>query len=86
MIQRRYISTQSERCGGDPCIRDTRIPVWVVINYGRLGGTDDSLLRDYPSLTPDDLQAAREYAASHTEEIDRAIEENEGGEETSRSK
>jgi uncharacterized protein (DUF433 family) len=74
-----YISEEPNRCGGDACVRDTRIPVWVVVNYGRLGGSDDKLLRDYPSLTPADLKAAREYALSHAEEIDRAIRENEGG-------
>ena len=39
------------------------------------------LLRDYPSLTPADLEAAWEYAAAHPEEIAPAIAENEEGEE-----
>lgn len=68
-------------CGGDACIRGHRIPVWTLANYRRLGGADADLLRDYPSLTPADLEAAWEYAAAHPEEIDRAIRENEEGEE-----
>jgi len=68
-------------CGGDACIRGHRIPVWVLVGYRRLGKSDADLLRDYPSLTPTDLEAAWEYAAANSEEINRAIWENEEGEE-----
>ncbi len=71
------------RCGGEACIRDTRIPVWLLVNYRRLGGTEDMLRCNYPSLSPADLEAARDYAASHAEEIDKAIQENEESEKAS---
>jgi uncharacterized protein (DUF433 family) len=74
------ISKRPDRCGGDACIRDSRIPVWVLVNYRRLGGLDADLLRDYPSLTPADLDAAWGYAADHAAEIDGVIRENEKGE------
>jgi uncharacterized protein (DUF433 family) len=70
-------------CGGDACIRGTRIPVWTLANYRRRGGSDADILRAYPSLTPPDLEAAWEYAAAHADEIDRAVRENEEGEEGS---
>ncbi len=70
-----------DRCGGDACIRDHRIPVWVLVNYRRLAGGNADLLRVYPSLTLADLEAAWEYAAANLEEIDLAIRENEQGEE-----
>ena len=79
-VSRSWISKKTDRCGGDACIRDTRIPVWVLVNYRRLGGSDADLLRDYPGLTPADLEAAWEYSKSNVEEIDRAIRENEEGE------
>jgi uncharacterized protein (DUF433 family) len=75
------ISKNPDRCGGDACIRDSRIPVWVLVNYRRLGGSDAEILRDYPSLTPADLEAAWAYYAANAQEIDRAIRENEEGEE-----
>jgi uncharacterized protein (DUF433 family) len=75
------ITKQQDRCGGDACIGDTRIPVWLLVNYRRLGGSDGNLLRDYPVLTTADLEAAWKYAAAHPDEIDRAIRENEEGEE-----
>jgi uncharacterized protein (DUF433 family) len=76
-----WISKQPDRCGGDACIRDLRMPVWMLVNYRRLGGTDEDILRAYPSLTPADLEAAWRYAAMNSKEIDSAIRENEHGEE-----
>ncbi len=75
------ITKTPDVCGGDACIREHRIPVWVLVGYRRLGKSDANLLRDYPSLTPADLEAAWEYAAANPEEIDRALRENEEGEE-----
>jgi uncharacterized protein (DUF433 family) len=42
---------------------------------------DEEILADVQGLTPADLEAAFEYAAENAEEIDRAIAENDGGEE-----
>jgi uncharacterized protein (DUF433 family) len=75
----RWISKKPDRCGGDACICETRIPVWVLVNYRRLGASDADVLRAYAGLTPADLEAAWEYAAANLEEIDRAIRENEEG-------
>ncbi len=75
-----WISKGAERCGGDACVRDLRVPVWTLVNYRRLGLSDAEILRSYPDLTAADLDAAWEYAASHPDEIDTAIVENERGE------
>ncbi len=76
-----WISKRPNFCGGDACIRDIRIPVWGIVRDRQLGATDEVILRNYPSLTPADLEAAFAYAASHAEEIETAIRENEEGEE-----
>ncbi len=76
-----WISKKPDRCGGDACVRETRIPVWVLVGYRRLEASDADILASYPSLTPADLEAAWNYAAANREEIDRAIRENEEGEE-----
>ena len=76
-----WISKKPDRCGGDACVRDTRITVWGLVCYRQLGMSDADVLRAYPSLTPADLEAAWDYAAANREEIDRAICENEEGEE-----
>jgi uncharacterized protein (DUF433 family) len=67
--------------GGDACVRNTRIPVWGLVRDRQLGATDEIILQSYPSLTPADLEAAFAYAATHMEEIETAIRENEEGEE-----
>jgi uncharacterized protein (DUF433 family) len=76
-----WISKKPDRCGGDACVRDIRIPVWGLVRDRQLGATDEVILRSYPSLTPADLEAAFAYAAAHVEEIEIAIRENEEGEE-----
>src|SRR5262245_57867521 len=53
-----WISKQPGRCGGEACVRDTRIPVWGVVAYRRLGMTDEQILQAVQGLTPADLEAA----------------------------
>ena len=76
-----WIDKKPDRCGGDACVRDTRIPVWILVNYRRLGATNAEILHSYPQLSVVDLEATWEYAAKHSEEIDAVIRENEEGEE-----
>jgi uncharacterized protein (DUF433 family) len=76
-----WISKRPDYCGGDACVRDSRIPVWVLVNFRRLGGSDEDIERSYPDLNLVDLEAAWEYAEAHPDEIDEAIRENEAGDE-----
>jgi uncharacterized protein (DUF433 family) len=59
--------------GGDACIRQTRIPVWLLLSLRQQGASESYLLEDYPSLTAADLVNAWSYAAAHPEEIQTAI-------------
>jgi uncharacterized protein (DUF433 family) len=63
-------------CGGDACVEGTRIPVWVLVSYRRLGVSERELLANYPTLFAADLANAWVYTAAHPEEIDQAILEN----------
>jgi uncharacterized protein (DUF433 family) len=58
-------------------VRDSRLPVWVLVGYRRLGSSDAEILGYYPQLMEADLAAAWEYAAVHPDEIDRDLRENE---------
>jgi uncharacterized protein (DUF433 family) len=49
--------------GSSPIFAGTRIPVDTVKRYLREGFKDADILAEYPSLTPADIKAAREYAA-----------------------
>jgi uncharacterized protein (DUF433 family) len=76
-----WISKKPDRCGGDACLRDTRMTVWGLVAYRRLGMSDGEIIHAVQGLTPADLEAAWEYAAAHSEEIDEAIRMNEEGDE-----
>jgi len=64
-------------CGGDACVGNTRIQVWVLVGYRRLGCSDAELFKCYPDLTAADLVNAWAYADAYPEEIETAIRENE---------
>jgi uncharacterized protein (DUF433 family) len=64
-------------CGGQACVENTRIPVWVLVEARRLGYSDVDLLESYPTITASDLENAWAYASVHADEIDFAIEQNE---------
>jgi uncharacterized protein (DUF433 family) len=63
--------------GGAACIVRTRIPVWGLEGYRRLGWSEARILENYPTLTAADLVNAWAYADAHSEEIDKAIQANE---------
>jgi uncharacterized protein (DUF433 family) len=56
--------------GGRPCIRGIRVTVGTVVGLLASGQTQDDILKAYPYLERDDIQAALAYAAWRAEEID----------------
>jgi uncharacterized protein (DUF433 family) len=63
-------------CGGDARVQGTRISVWGLEEWRRLGWSDARLLDAYPQLQPADVAAAWAYVAEHPDEIERAIRVN----------
>lgn len=53
---------------GKACIRGTRIPVAVVLANLADGLSAEEIIRSYPSLTPESIQAALAYAADLAKE------------------
>jgi uncharacterized protein (DUF433 family) len=64
-------------CGGSARIVRTRIPVWTLEQYRRLGMAEAEMLRVYPTLRAEDLANAWAYARAHRAEIDEDIRQNE---------
>ena len=62
--------------GGEACVVRTRIPVWVLEGYRRLGWNEARLLENDPTLRAADLVNAWAYADAHPEEIERAMQLN----------
>ena len=50
-------------CTGKACIRGMRFPVSRLLGLLAAGETRESVLRDYPYLESDDVDAALQYAA-----------------------
>jgi uncharacterized protein (DUF433 family) len=57
------IVSDPQICGGEPCIRGTRIPVQVILNHLAAGEDHQTLLKQFPRLTQEDILASLEYAA-----------------------
>ena len=70
------ISKKPNVCGGNACIRGTRITIWGLVEYRRLGLSDQAIQERVQGLTRPDLEAAWQYAAAHPSEIDEAIRRN----------
>lgn len=49
---------------GKPCIKGTRITVYDILEYLAGGMVEDEILRDFPSLTREDIRAAVESATA----------------------
>ncbi len=50
-------------CGGQACIRNMRMPVVTVLKMLASKMSAEEILREYPELESDDIQACLEYAA-----------------------
>lgn len=61
-----HIVADSEICHGKPTFKGTRIMVWQVLEMLEGGMTNEEIIEDYPSLTPEHIKAALHYAASIT--------------------
>lgn len=67
-------------CGGDACVRTTRIPVWAIECYRRDGLNAKEIVAAFPSLTEADVELAWKYVGQNSDEIKLAIESNSLGE------
>ena len=58
------LASNPEVMMGKPCIKGTRIPVYLLLEKMAAGENSDQLLAAYPKLTKEDLLARLEYAAA----------------------
>ena len=57
------ITVDPSICHGKACIKGTRVMVSVILDNLAANVTSDELLKSYPSLHQEDIQAAVSYAA-----------------------
>ena len=51
------ISIDPQVCGGEPCIKDTRIPVHVILSHLAAGEDYATILQNFPRITEADIRA-----------------------------
>jgi len=54
---------------GKPCIKGTRVTVYDILEYLAGGMSEDQILRDFPSLTLEDIKAALAFAADRERKL-----------------
>ena len=62
------ITVDPKICTGKPCIRGLRFPVSRLLGLLAAGETRESILKAYPYLEPQDIDAALQYAAALAED------------------
>jgi uncharacterized protein (DUF433 family) len=70
-----WIKKTPDVCGGNACIRDTRITVWGLVEYKQLGLSDEEIQSRVIGLSPADLDAAWAYFEHNRDEIEQVIRE-----------
>lgn len=57
-----------QTCGGEPVIKGTRVPVRTVLASLAEGDRTDDILKDFPTLTEEDVRSVIAFAAASAEE------------------
>ena len=68
-----YITIESGKRSGKPCIRGMRITVFDVLSYLAAGMTIQEIVEDFPELTENDILACLAYAADAEKKLKIAI-------------
>jgi uncharacterized protein (DUF433 family) len=68
MTFRDHIVRDSAICGGQPVIRGTRVLVRAILGYLAHGEPTEVILREFPSLTEEDVRAVIAFSAASTSE------------------
>lgn len=68
---RQYLSSDPQICHGQLCARGTRVFVTNILDSLAEGASREEILRSYPTLKPEHIDAAIAYAAelAHEESL-----------------
>jgi uncharacterized protein (DUF433 family) len=72
-----YVAEYPGVCGGYPVIRNTRIPVRIVVWLRRTLSVGEIRSEWYPYLSEERIQGALDYYAAHPERVDEDFERHE---------
>ena len=63
-----YIVANPRICRGKPTFKGTRIMVWQILEMLATGDTERDIIDAFPSLKPEHIHAALDYASSLTKD------------------
>lgn len=73
MAKHSLITIDPARRSGKPCVRDTRIAVYDVLEYLASGMTEAEIIAEFPELTKADIRACLEFAADRERRLIGAV-------------
>jgi len=73
MTWQERISVNPAIRSGKPCIKNTRITVYDVLEYLAGGMSEDEILSDFPDLTREDIRAALAFAAARERRLANSV-------------
>ena len=78
MAEESRISINPKICHGKPCIKGTRIPIYLILEMIEHGLTFKEILEEYPDIEIEDIKACIRYAKAlvNDEEITPLVEIN----------
>jgi uncharacterized protein (DUF433 family) len=68
MDYQQYILRDPQICGGEPVVKGTRVTIRTILASLAEGATIEEILKDFPTLTEDDVRAVIAFAAASAEE------------------
>jgi uncharacterized protein (DUF433 family) len=60
---RQFLTSNPQVCHGQLCVKGTRVMVTNILDSLAEGATSEEILKSYPSLRPEHIDAAMGYAA-----------------------
>ena len=72
-----HITRRKNICGGRSVVAGTRIPVWSLIKWYKMGMTVEDIIREFPQLSPAQVHDAFSYYYDNMHEVERDVAENE---------
>jgi len=57
------IISDPQICGGEPCIKRTRIPAHIILSHLAAGDDYGTILKQFPIISREDILACLEFAS-----------------------
>jgi uncharacterized protein (DUF433 family) len=67
-----FVWVDPERMGGEPCFRDSRVPITALFDYLEAGETVDEFLDDFPPVTRAQVEGVLRLSSAAAREANAA--------------